>query len=281
MKSLTELISSIYVLMMLCIVSIVGCADLSQFSDDELQSEDKIIGGENTRAPSWMVSLRSEGDHICGGSLVHQSWVLTAAHCVDAASPRQLTVCVGRKKRNRCRPQDVARVKQIKLHAGWNGEIYNANDIALLKLDRPFAGVRLARLATEAQEPQTGQIVTVRGWGVHGYPNGIREIPNRLQRLDLPYVDSDDCRAIRSDLGYNFSQQNNLVCMENRGDPTAPMAEQTSCSGDSGGPLTFRGVQVGIVSFGPKSSLGQCSAGAPNAYTRVSSYLNWINQRIK
>ena len=281
MKSLTVSISSISGLLMVCLISVVGCADLSSFSDDELQSEDKIIGGESTRAPSWMASLRSEGRHICGGSLIHKNWVLTAAHCVDDASPRQLTVCVGRKNRTRCRPQDVARVKQIKLHAGWNGDIYNANDIALLKLDRPFEGVRLARLATAAQEPRTGQVATVRGWGVHGYPNGVRELPNQLQRLDLPYVDSDDCRAIRSDLNYNFSQRNNLVCLENRGDPNAPMAEQTSCNGDSGGPLNFRGVQVGIVSFGPKSSVEQCSAGAPNAYTRVSSYLNWINKRIR
>ena len=257
-----------------------GCADISTFADEELSGTEKIIGGENTRAPSWMVSLRSSGNHICGGSLIHANWVLTAAHCLDDERKEDLSVCVGRKDRTRCRPRDLVGVKRIKVHSGWNGDMYNGNDIALLRLDRSLSGIQPARLATRAQEPETGQVATVRGWGVHAYQNGYPQLPKKLQMLQLPYVDADDCRAIREDVGYGFSDKNNMVCLENRGSASAPVAEQSSCNGDSGGPLHFRGAQIGVVSFGPSNPLtGQCTAGVPNAYTRVSSYLGWIERK--
>lgn len=48
------------------------------------------------------------------------------------------------------------------------------------------------------------------------------------------------------------------------------------CNGDSGGPLTVNGIQVGIVSFG--SAL--CEAQNPTAYARVSHFVDWIEESV-
>ena len=257
-----------------------GCADLSSFEQDELSSEDKILGGENGRAPQWMVSLRAGNAHICGGSLIKKNWVLTAAHCVDAFPKQQLSVCVGRTRRDRCRRQDIARVEQIRIHSGWNGDAANGNDIALLRLSRDF-NRRLAALATERQEPRAGALVTARGWGVHRYRRGEGQLPKTMQQIEIPFVTPSDCRAIWGDIGLSIprSASQKLVCTEMLGRP-GRVSRGGVCHGDSGGPLTANGRQIGLVSFGPSID-GQCVAGAPAVFTRISKFRRWISNNTR
>lgn len=56
------------------------------------------MNGENAapHAWPWQISLRVNGRHICGGSLIEDDWVVTAAHCVERnPSPSGYTVVVG------------------------------------------------------------------------------------------------------------------------------------------------------------------------------------------
>ena len=265
----------------LSLLAMTGCADISSFEEDELSSADKILGGENGRAPSWMASLRLNGSHNCGATLIKQNWILTAAHCVDRYAASQLSVCVGRTKRSQCRGQDTAQVEQIKIHPKWNGDVSQGNDIAVLRLSRNFNRAHLVRLATPRQEPRAGAMVRAIGWGVHRYNAGQGQLPNRIQQIDVPYVPSNDCRAQWGDAGVELprSVSNKLVCTETLG-AFGTVAEGGTCNGDSGGPLIANGRQIGISSFVPSIN-DICVAGAPSSFTRISKFTNWINQNAR
>ena len=59
----------------------------------------RVVNGENAspHAWPWQISLRVNGRHICGGSLIDKDWVVTAAHCVDRnPRPSGYTVVVGK-----------------------------------------------------------------------------------------------------------------------------------------------------------------------------------------
>ena len=278
---LSRLLSLLFTTVGLSLFAMTGCADISSFEEAELSSADKILGGEAGRAPSWMVSLRENGNHNCGGTLIKKDWVLTAAHCVDTSSARALSVCVGRTKRSECRRQDVAQVEEIKIHSSWNGDASRGNDIALLRLNRSFNQARTIRLASARQEPRSGDVVTARGWGVFRYRKGERRIADRIQEIDVPYVTSDDCREQWGDVGVRISRgsSNKLVCTETLGVP-GYIAEGGTCHGDSGGPLTSKGRQIGISSFVPAIN-NYCVAGAPSSFTRVSKFISWIEENAR
>ena len=265
----------------LSLLAMTGCADISSFEEDELSSANKILGGENGQASPWMVSLRENGDHNCGGTLIKRNWVLTAAHCVDTSSARSLSVCVGRTKLSQCRRQDVAQVEEIKIHPNWNGDLSRGHDIALLRLNRNFNQARTVRLASPRHEPRSGDMVTASGWGVFSYRGGERRFPDRIQEIDVPYVPSDDCRKQWGDAGVRIPRgpSNKLVCTETFGTPGYSTLAGT-CHGDSGGPLTSKGRQIGISSFVPAIN-GVCVAGAPSSFTRVSKFVRWIEANAR
>ena len=250
----------------------IGCADMSDLADEDRSNTEKIIGGKNAKAPEWMVSILRNGNMHCGGTLVHERWVLTAAHCVDVFSKSDLSVCVGKSKLSKCKTRDMSDISQVKFHQRFDGaNLRGGYDIALLKLERRFPNRELSPLARRRDEPATGDRVRALGWGVSDYSSND-PTPNRLQRVDLPYLSSEDCRSRWGTL------DDTLVCIDSKGD-AGQIAQQSVCSGDSGGPIHFNGLQVGVTSFVSVNGDRRCSADAPNAFTRVSSFLSWVENK--
>ncbi|TQV87751.1 pre-peptidase C-terminal domain-containing protein [Aliikangiella coralliicola] len=235
----------------------------SGLSDVEMN----IVNGTETTpgSRSYQAMLVKNGQQWCGGTLIADSWVLTAAHCLDNSSAGSWTVRLGSHTVNSGTSHNVS---QMVVHPNWQGSggIQYGYDIALLKLSSPAASnLTRALLPTQAIQNAiagVGDNVTVSGWGrtYNGGPSS-----NVLLEVDLPVLSTQQCKQ-QLDNAINDS----VIC---GGGPNG----KSACNGDSGGPFVAR--QNGIAySFGTVS-WGKACSGA-TAFTRTLSYVDWINDKI-
>uniref|UniRef100_A0A8C3SXX3 Peptidase S1 domain-containing protein n=1 Tax=Chelydra serpentina TaxID=8475 RepID=A0A8C3SXX3_CHESE len=219
----------------------------------------RVVGGEDANPHSWpwQISLQYDKSgvwaHTCGGTLIATNWVLTAAHCI----------------RGSLSPQESG-VSQLSLHCPSRSDLGFSNDIALIKLAEP---VQLSETIQPACLPANGAILAqdfpcyITGWG------RLWSEANRTQRLQqalLPVVDHATCSKWD---WWGFRVKETMVCAGGDG-------VVSGCNGDSGGPLNCYGANAwevhGIVSFG--SGLSCNTLKKPTVFTRVSAYIDWINE---
>jgi trypsin len=212
-----------------------------------------IVGGSpsSTATYPFMVSVQRDGSHLCGGSVVAPSFVLTAAHCVPDGKATGLTVVIGRTTLSQ--PTGLRHgVLRVLVHPRY--ESGEGHDAALLQLRQPTKATPIAMATTvHDRDERPGTVLRVTGWGDTTPLVGGGLLPSdRLRQVDVPVVADTDCGASATEL-------------------CAGEAFEDSCQGDSGGPLfTTSGaprVQVGIVSSG----LGCGIPGFPGYYTEVNA----------
>ena len=228
-----------------------------------------IVGGYpvNPACPDckyeFMVSLQSDGwwgGHFCGGSLVREDWVVTAAHCVQGDSPSSIEVVIGLHNVNGTTGQQTRNVDAIIIHPQYSGNSLD-NDYALLHLTQPITDFEPIKLATSDSHDDEPVISTTMGWGATSSGGSSSAI---LLEVDVPIDDS--CGNYS-----NSSITNNMVCA---GDSNGG---EDSCQGDSGGPLIMTNDDgeyelIGIVSWG----YGCAEAGYPGVYSRIYPRLDWF-----
>ncbi|XP_012685207.1 elastase 2 [Clupea harengus] len=233
----------------------------------------RVVGGDDVRPNSWpwQVSLQyrsgSNYYHTCGGTLIADSWVLTAAHCIGSRTYR---VYLGKHNLNDNEADSIAIAPaKIIVHEQWDSYRIR-NDIALIKLETP---VTASHAIMPACLPEDGHILDhdspcyVTGWG-RLWTGG--PIADTLQQALLPVVSHANCS--RPDW-WGSLVTNSMTCAGGDG-------QLASCNGDSGGPLNCQAADGswevhGVVSFG--SSMGCNYAKKPSVFTRVSAYSAWIS----
>ena len=250
------------------------------FAQEDTTGEDggtvqpQIVGGDpvaNGKFPFVAALLDiTRGDtgreqQFCGGTLLDEDSVLTAAHCLEGATPVPLRVAVGRTELNSDQGQ-TRRVTAIFRHPRYSSSAVSFRyDAAVLTLDNPVRGIEPVRIPqpnqNEAEQP--GRNATIAGWGnteKQGTDfNQPDSFPNRMQEAQVPLVSDDRAKKVY-DSGYAKAL---MVAAGKEGKDT--------CQGDSGGPM-FKSVngsarQIGITSFG-----NGCGArGFPGVYAETNS----------
>ncbi|KAK7085178.1 Transmembrane protease serine 6 [Halocaridina rubra] len=258
-------------------------------------NEVRIIGGTELKTQNkypWMVRLtmfQDKGTFQCGGTLINDRYVLTAAHCVHDESlskytkPRNLKITLADHDQSSTEDdipgvtRDVA-VAAVIPHKKYDDRKFEY-DIALLKLKKPldlleYKEISAACLPRSASENFAGIKATVIGWGLTDYSDGSSS-PDILNIVNVPILEPG-CNGYIPD---KFKVKEHMLCTGTRA------GGKGACLGDSGGPLVVN--EGGIYTLVGMPSVvyitgDQC--GGPKTadlYTRVSSFLDWISERTR
>ncbi|XP_044222401.1 chymotrypsin A-like isoform X1 [Thunnus albacares] len=234
--------------------------DISGYSD--------IVNGKEARPHSWpwQVSLQKcNGFHFCGGSLINQNWVVTAAHCPVRWSTR--VVLGAHNLRSSTEDVQVIGVGKMFTHPDYNKTRRWNNDIQLIKLARPAQinrHVSPVCLAETRDNFPPGTMCMATGWG---RTSGNGDQATRLQQAALPLLTDSECSRF-----FSSPITSKMICVGGNGACT--------CYGDSGGPLVCQKAGawtlVGIMSFGGES----CNPMKPRVNARVTALRAWIDRTI-
>ena len=236
-------------------------------AQNECKDNKRLVGGVSTRIEEhlWQVALNSPTG-LCGGSLIQDQWVLTAAHCVPQNADAK-TVRVKAGATNYKQTGTWTDVETIVIHEKYNASTHE-NDIALLKLKSSTAG-NIIPLAEPNQQLKACDKLEITGWGRTSEGGQTSDI---LQKAEIPYVENKVCNAPQI---YNNAVTPGMMCAGFRDGGI------DSCHGDSGGPLVLDGndgrVLVGVVSWGE----GCARKLRYGVYTRVMPYRDWIAKSIR
>jgi len=230
-------------------------------------SSQRIVGGVEAMAHSWpwIVSLQSR-DHFCGGTLIDNRHVLTAAHCIDSSRFRVIAGLHQRTNINGPLSQNLG-VSRVFVHEQYNTRT-EANDIALVRLAQPVQfNAYVTAICLPGPDPQELERVTVAGWGVLSEDG---DSARSLRQVTINVMNNQAERVYKNE--FDVGRQ--------IGAGIPNIGGKDSCQGDSGGPLMYNANNqwylTGVVSFGD----GCGSAKYPGVYTRTSAYLNWIRNKI-
>ncbi|XP_055381911.1 trypsin alpha-3-like [Condylostylus longicornis] len=223
--------------------------------------QDRIVGGsfQQISTRPFQVAI-FPGDTLCGGSILNEFWMVTAAHCTDGLTKDDIEFAYG--------IQDISKItkylpiSRLEQHKSWNTKTKDS-DISLIKaVDKIIFTPSVRPISIDLSIPPDGATVTASGYG-DVEENG--EASEALKSVDLVIQSFDTCNA-----KYGKTLTNNMICAIA---PAGVVGD--TCQGDSGGPLTYNGKLIGVVSAG-----AGCAGGVAGFYVKIANYIKWINDII-
>ncbi|XP_055598659.1 collagenase-like [Uranotaenia lowii] len=194
--------------------------------------------------------------YLCGGSIISNRWILTAAHCATGVSSFQ--IFVGSVQINKG-TKYFSQEKYI--HPSYN--MYLNYDIALIRVNSTIIftdNVKPITLPSVGESNQyEGYKPLIMGFGMRGDYQGTSSL---LKYAEVSVISNSQCEITFGPAVIIPS----TMC-------TVGLAGQNTCNGDSGGPVVYDNVQIGIISF---VHVNGCESGNPFGHVRVASLRQWI-----
>ncbi|XP_051164448.1 trypsin beta-like [Leptopilina boulardi] len=224
----------------------------------------RIVGGTQVSGFDeipYQVSVQLNGRHYCGGSIISEFDVLTAAACVSAGGINQYSIKAGTNDLQY--GGSVHKVKQIIRHENYylNNDNIPVNDIAIIRVQTPFKfdGTRDSIPLLLNQPALDGSFAKISGWG---WMNST--FPNLLRKGRVNIINKNYCSRTH----YQGRLPAGQIC--------ASLTGQDACKADAGGPLVIGVHLAGIISWGKGCALGNY----PGVYTEIFYYRSWIYNQI-
>uniref|UniRef100_H3A8Q2 Ovochymase 2 n=1 Tax=Latimeria chalumnae TaxID=7897 RepID=H3A8Q2_LATCH len=251
----------------------------------------RIVGGRNAVRGGWpwQVHLRIRNNQVCGGSIINELWVITAAHCVasiDESEVDFLTVTVGEYNLHEAEEEEENfSVSKVIIHPKFNAYLAISYDIALLQLHANITFGKMVRPVCLPQKDEKfaeGTLCVATGWGRTTEKGNLAVV---LQEVDLPILDDLICSDVLTSLGFP-PLDDSMICAG------FPDGGRDACKGDSGGPFVCKRASgiwtlMGITSWGmgcARSWGDQYNQteerGTPGVYSRVAYLMDFIHQYV-
>uniref|UniRef100_A0A3P8N682 Uncharacterized protein n=1 Tax=Astatotilapia calliptera TaxID=8154 RepID=A0A3P8N682_ASTCA len=208
---------------------------------------------ESTESWPWQVTISHNGEFRCGGSLITNQWVLTAASCISHNLTEVHLGC--HNQSDLCSSKMSRTLEDIICHPDFNNNTHE-NDICLLKLSVPVTFTDYIQPVCLASSKSTFH---------SGTSSWITDI---CENVNVPVVGNNECQCY---------YEGDKVIMENMICAGLSAGEKDSCQGNLGGQLMtkrgFEWLQSGVVTFND-------DCARPAVFTRVSEYQNWIKDTV-
>ncbi|KAJ8711150.1 hypothetical protein PYW07_008392 [Mythimna separata] len=198
--------------------------------------------------------------HWCGGSIIHERFILTSAQCVEMDVNFLVYVGTDMHDSGEEKGYNVEKIIKHELYSNETGDY----DVAILKLQRPLTfGPTVSKVLLKGNgnlvKVKVGTMLNVTGWGF----KDSEYLPSTIQQTTVPVASNKECERSSKHLKLT----NRMMCTNTNG--------KGPCSnGDAGGPLTWNNIQIGIIT----RETG--CAWHPSVYTRVKSVHRWIKKTI-
>ncbi|CAL4061383.1 unnamed protein product, partial [Meganyctiphanes norvegica] len=243
--------------------------------------ENRIVDGVESQVQyPWMTGIvifPARYIPSCGGALINDRWVLSAAHCFSLKYrifPGLVTVLLNEHRIAVEDGETWHAVRQIIVHPMFKS-FRKGYDVALLELSEPInfnlSDTRPVCLPTPGQDYEEAD-AKVMGWGKTSWDESPSKV---LLEVTIPILNITQCSLVYPGLGLMHT----MICAG------SPHNGTGICRGDSGGPMITHEdghfVQIGIASFGrARTELHDgCSSAA--VFTRVTAVLDWIINNTK